>query len=96
MKFFIKDFHYLHFFAALSSARGVSKVCDVKDPGNNPAGKYMFKFNSRTTRTRYEICSKLTIKILERCQWRRSGVFVVNFEHISNIVLVFLSLTLNI
>ena len=27
---------------------------------------YMFKFNDRNTRTRGEICSKLTIKTLER------------------------------
>ena len=27
--------------------------------------------------------------------WRRSGVFIVNFEHVSHLVLVFLSLTLN-
>ena len=27
------------------------------------------------------ICSELTIKTPERCQWRRTGVFIVNFEH---------------
>ena len=43
----------------------------------------MFKVTNRNTRTRYEICSKLKIKTPERCQWRRSGVFVFNFEHIS-------------
>ena len=26
-------------------------------------------------------CSKLTIKTPERRHWRRSGVFIVNFEH---------------
>ena len=41
-------------------------------------------------------CSKLTIKTTERRQWHLSGVFIVNFEHISYIVLVFLLLTLNI
>ena len=41
-----------------------------------------------------EICSKL-IKTPERRQWRRSGVFIVNFEQISHLVLVFLLLTLN-
>ena len=40
-----------------------------------------------------EICSKLTKKTPERCH--RSGVFIVNFEHISHFVLVFLLLTLN-
>ena len=39
--------------------------------------------------------SKLTIMISKQRQWRRSGVFIVNFENISHLVLVFLSLTLN-
>ena len=51
----------------------------------------MFKVNNRTARTRCEICSKLTIKTPER----RSGVFIVNFEHISHRFLVFLLLTLS-
>ena len=54
------------------------------------AGNCVFKVNNRNTRTRGEICSKLTIKIPERGQWRRSGIFTVNFEHISHLVLVFL------
>ena len=53
------------------------------------------KVTNRNTITRCEICSKLTIKTTERCYWRRSGVFIVNFEHISHLVLVFLMLTLN-
>ena len=32
---------------------------------------------------------KLTIKIPERRQLRRTGIFIVNFEHISHLVLVF-------
>ena len=52
-----------------------------------PAGNYMFKVNNGKTRTKCEICSKLTIKNNAR---RRSGVFVVNFEHISHLALVFL------
>ena len=36
-----------------------------------------------------EIFSKLAIKTPERRQWRRSGVFIVNFEHVSHLVLVF-------
>ena len=42
--------------------------------------------NNKNTRTKYEICSKLTIKTPEGC-WRRSTVFIVNFEHISHLVL---------
>ena len=60
-----------------------------------PAGIYLFKVNNRNTRTRCEICSKLTINTPERRHWRRSGVFIVNFEHISHLVLVFLLLTLS-
>ena len=33
-----------------------------------PAGKYMFKVNNRNTKTRCEICSKLTIKTPEQQQ----------------------------
>ena len=38
---------------------------------------------------------QLTMETLERCHYRRSGVFIVNFEHISYLILVFLLLTLN-
>ena len=44
---------------------------------------------------RCEICSRLTITTPERRQWRRSGVFVLNFEFISHFILMFLLLTLN-
>ena len=44
----------------------------------------MFKVNNRNTRTRCEICSKLTVKTPERRQQRRFSVFIVNFEHISH------------
>ena len=36
-------------------------------------------------------CAKLTIETLEHC----FGVFIVNFEHISHLVVVFLLLTLS-
>ena len=52
------------------------------------AAEVTFKVNNRNTRTRSEIYSKLTIKTF---WWsRRSGVFIINFEHISHLVLVFL------
>ena len=50
------------------------------------AGIYLLKGNNRNTGTRCEICSNLTMKIPD---------FFVNFEHISDLVLVFLLLTLN-
>ena len=60
-----------------------------------PAGIFLLKFNNRNTRKRCEICSKLTIKLFCK-QWRRSSLFIVNFEHISHLFLMFLLLTLNI
>ena len=63
---------------------------------NKMRSKYMFKVNNRNTKTRYEICSKLTIKASERHQWRRcfhcqlwtyftswSSVSIVNFEQVN-------------
>ena len=60
-----------------------------------PAGSYLFKFNNRNFRTRCEICSKLTVKTPEQHQCRRYGDFIINFEHISHLFLVFLFLTLS-
>ena len=39
-----------------------------------PEKIYLYKFNNRNTRKRYEIYSKLTIKIPKRCQWHRKDV----------------------
>ena len=55
----------------------------------------MFKVNDRKTRARCQVCSKLTVKTPERRQCDRSGVFIVNFEHISYFILVFLLLILS-
>ena len=35
------------------------------------------------------------MKTPEQRQWRRSGVFIVNCEHMSHLILVFLLLILN-
>ena len=40
-----------------------------------PGNIYLFKLNNGYSRERYEICSKLTIKIPERLYWRRSNFF---------------------
>ena len=47
-----------------------------------PANIYLFKANNRSARKRYEISSKLSIKKPERHHGSRSGIFIVNFEHI--------------
>ena len=56
-------------------------------------GIYLLKVNNRNTRPRREICSKLTIKTPGYVTG--SGVFIVNSEHISQLVLMFLLFTLN-
>ena len=63
--------------------------------GKKPAGTYLFKVYNGNTRTICEIWSKLTIKIPKRRHWRRSGAFIVDFEHFAIYFLVFLLLTLN-
>ena len=60
-----------------------------------PASIYLLKVNNRNNITRYEIRSKLMIKTQERRQWCRSGVFIVNFEHILHLILVFVFLILD-
>ena len=49
------------------------------------SSKYLFKVSKRNTRRRSKIKYKLTIKRLEQCHWRCSGLFIFNFEHISHI-----------
>ena len=52
---------------------------------NIPVGIYLLKVNNNDTRT----------TPMASLWWRRSGIFIVNFEHIPHLVLVFLLLTLN-
>ena len=60
------------------------KAKNMFEVKNNPAENYRFKVDNRNTRARCEICLKLS-----------SGVFIVNFEHISHFALMFLSLILS-
>ena len=53
-----------------------------------PTRNYLFKVSNWNTRIRCENCSRLRMKTLERCQWRRSSVFIVNCEHISIFLLI--------
>ena len=58
------------------------------------ANIHLLKANNRNTK-RCDICSELTLMTSERRHRRRSSVFICNFEHISHLFLVFLSLNLN-
>ena len=73
----------------------VKEQTQRKTSTHYPANIYSFKVNNRNTRQRCEICSKLTTKTSERHHWRRSGVFIVNSDHISHLFLLFLMLTLS-
>ena len=60
----------------------------------------MFDKVINTSRQPAFTCSKLTTERLKQGviyvrQWRRSGVFIVNFKHTSHFALVFLLLTLS-
>ena len=55
----------------------------------------MFTVSNRNSTKRCEICLKLTIKTTEQYQWHCFSVFIVNFNNISHLVLVFLQLTLS-
>ena len=77
-------------------------IQELQDPGfkdlnvfeSFSAMIYLFKVNNRNTIKKCEICSKFTIKTSDRRHRRRSGVFIVNSEHVSHLFLVFLLVTL--
>ena len=86
-----------HFYVCIANNQIYLKTC-IYNYISQPLLQLHFcllKVNNRNTRTRCEICSKLTIKTPERRQWRRFGVFIFNLEHISHLVLMFLLLTLS-
>ena len=60
------------------------------------AGNYIFKVNNRKHKVwhMFKVNNKDT-RMMPRRQWHRSGVLIVNFEHIWHLVLLFLLLTLS-
>ena len=56
---------------------------------------YLLKVNNRNTRARCEIV-QVNKKTSKRRHWRHSDVFIVDFEHISDLPLELLLLTVNI
>ena len=55
-----------------------------------PANICLFKVTNRHNRKKCEMCSKLTTKAPEWGQWYRSGVVLVNFQHVPHLFLVLL------
>ena len=76
------------------------------EEGTDPAGNCRLRVNNRNTRTRCEICSRLTIRLnmfnFNNKDTRTAplaflfGVFIVSLKHNSHLVVVFLLLNLNI
>ena len=60
-----------------------------------PSKEIQPNVKNTNVRKNCQICPKLTIKTLKRSQWCNSGVFIVNFELISHLFLVFSLLPLN-
>ena len=60
----------------INKIKELLKIDQIDKHWNEPANIYLFKFNNRNTRKKCKICSKLTIKTLERGQWRRSGALI--------------------
>ena len=77
--------YFTKIFVHLSVIAAVCYFSAYKFIGWDPANFYLFKVNSRNTIKRCEICQ--FVNTVES----RSGVFMVNFEHISHF-LVFLLL----
>ena len=83
----LKDLNFTSFVVETCSKKynffliSVWRIADTRRIIKDPVGNYMFKVNYINTGTRYEICSKLTVKLPEqrRRQWRRFGVFIIDF-----------------
>lgn len=60
-----------------------------------PQSVCLFRFSNGCTRVMCVIFSKLTLMTPEQCQWPRCGIFLVNFEKILHLVLIFPLLTLS-
>ena len=75
MILFYTRFNFFFFFCS-SNSKGnmLTNICSSKHLTVNST--------NRNTKTKCEICSKLTIRIPERRRWRRFGTGIVNFENI--------------
>ena len=91
----MKSIHLSNFLMDWVTSCNVSNLYYVNMFSDFPASIYSLKVDNRNTRTRYEICSKLTIKTSERRHWCFCGVLIVNVDHIPHLNLMFLLLTFN-
>ena len=78
----------------VSVSRGY--VTHSKDFNRKPVDIFLLGVGNENARTKHNICSKLIKKTPEWYQWRRSGVYIVNFKKISHIAIMFPLLTFNL
>ena len=71
----------IHLTLFIAHEHQLSNCCKILE-SNDPAGISSFIVNNKNTRKSCQICSQLTIETPGRCHWRRSGVFIANYEHI--------------
>ena len=74
---FLMSYHFTKIFVHLPVIAAVCYFSVDKLIGWDPVNIYLFKFNSKNTRKRSEICLKLTINTIES----RSDVFTVKCFH---------------
>ena len=74
---FLMSYHFTKIFVHLPVIAAACYFSVDKLIGWDPVNIYLFKFNSKNSRKRYEICLKLTINTIES----RSDVFTVQCFH---------------
>ena len=83
-------FYFIYFFVVLCLWKGVVRTFYFACTQPTITCS---KLKNKNSRTMYDIGLKLTINTPERRQWRCSGLFIVNFEQVSYLTLMFLFLT---
>ena len=73
----------------------IIKMYPIEKSHSFPVNIYLLQVNNKNTQKRCEIYSKLTIRTPERRRWSWSVIFIVNFEQILHLFVVFLLFTLN-
>ena len=82
------DFIYFSFFSLLDDFIRSSRYTEL--PWKiHLIGIYLLRVSTENTRVICKICSKLTIKIPGRSQWRHFEIINAKFQQISYIILVF-------
>ena len=92
---FMKKKHLQFLFQAFPNRLATNSATAVTRKFFSFPGKiYLFKCNNRNTRKRYDIVTTLMTSLIKTLM-TSSGIFIVNFEHMSQLFLKFLLLNLN-